>query len=77
VEEASEPTAVIEGQRLSILLPNAMADAWISSNQVGIEHFESLPNGERLHILVEKDFSCGHRDAGEIEDFFPELKPST
>ena len=58
---------------LMIHLPALIANEWISSDQVGLETDQALPNNGTLHILVEKDFPCQHKEGSENQDTFQEL----
>ncbi|EDM74186.1 hypothetical protein PPSIR1_17550 [Plesiocystis pacifica SIR-1] len=68
-----QPCARFEGDRVEVLLPAAMAQAWATSEQVGIEHEQALPEaGASLRLLIEKDFQCLAPRAGEEDsDAFP------
>ncbi|MFK7972535.1 MAG: hypothetical protein AB8F95_19345 [Bacteroidia bacterium] len=65
--------AKMDGFDIAICLPSKMATKWIETNEVGIEEHQAIQGDEKLHVLIEKDFSCGHRDLEELHDFFPEL----
>lgn len=39
-------------------LPASMAKEWVETNKVGFEYNRELPNGDKLYLLVEKDFKC-------------------
>ncbi|MEN0004165.1 MAG: hypothetical protein AAF798_08480 [Bacteroidota bacterium] len=58
---------------LSIALPLQAAEQWIATEQVGFEVNQALPNGEQLHLLIEKDFPCAHRPHEDKSDTFQEL----
>jgi hypothetical protein len=49
-----------------VTVPSAVATQWIEGNEVGIEGSHGA-----LHVLVEKDFQCLHRDAAQDADAFP------
>lgn len=67
--------ADFENGRLCLVLPEEKAKHWISSNEVGIEAFQSLPEEDQLHILLEKDFPCLDRADEDKSDTFFELVP--
>ncbi|MEM6800461.1 MAG: hypothetical protein AAF696_03600 [Bacteroidota bacterium] len=67
--------ADFENGRLSIVLPEEQAKHWIVSNEVGIEAYQALPEEDRLHILLEKDFPCLDRENEDKSDTFFELVP--
>lgn len=45
---------------LKILVPSSLANAWVTTDQVGMEGEQQIANGKRLSILIEKDFQCTH-----------------
>jgi hypothetical protein len=57
---------------IQVTLPANLAQAWVRTNQVGIEYAQPLGNAAFLKIAVEKDFRCFHPGRGENErDNFP------
>lgn len=58
---------------LMLHIPGAMAEEWIASDLVGLERDQPLPNNTTLHILIEKDFPCQHKEPGDNADTFQEL----
>jgi hypothetical protein len=60
-----QPTEVL------VLVPDAEAKAWAESDQVGIYASCQLGQGQRLEILVEKDFACLDLSDAENKDTFP------
>jgi hypothetical protein len=70
----SEPSvrAAVEVRKITVFVPRSDADTWASTDQVGIEGGQALPNGGELQILIEKDFTCLEpRAGGDDEDTFP------
>ena len=62
---------------IQIILPVNLARALAETNQVGIEHDQSISEGVTLKIVLEKDFQCFHPRPGENEsDNFPNPKPN-
>ncbi len=59
--------------RLTVILPEEQAHAWIKSTAVGIEANQALNGEEKLHILIEKDFPCNDREDEDKSDTFWEL----
>ena len=56
-------------------LPESSVRAWANSEQVSIIGEQQHKNGDKLDILVEKDFSCLTPREGEDEsDMFPHPK---
>lgn len=58
---AAEPVQVhYQPGALTVLVPFAVAKAWVQTDQVGFSHEVPLAENQRLRILVEKDFDCRH-----------------
>jgi len=55
-----EPSAKYQNGALKIQVPAALASAWVTSDEVGMEGEQPIANGKRLTILIEKDFQCVH-----------------
>ncbi|MDB5235759.1 MAG: hypothetical protein JWR44_2752 [Hymenobacter sp.] len=57
----AEPVQVhYEPGALTVLVPFALAKAWVETDQNGFSHDLALAENQRLHILVEKDLDCRH-----------------
>jgi hypothetical protein len=68
----TEIAASFNGNIISILVPNDIADQWANSTQISLEAQLPIGNGAQLKILIEKDFKCLTDRAGEDEsDMFP------
>ena len=65
--------AILEDNKLQIIIAKTTANQWITTNEVGIEKHIDLANGEQLHLLVEKDFPCLDRENEDKSDTFWEL----
>jgi hypothetical protein len=52
------PGAFLSDNVLTIRLPETTVLAWAASEQVSIDGEQLLDDGQRLSILVEKDFAC-------------------
>ena len=64
--------AGVQIRKITVFVPQAAADEWASTDQVGIEGSQSTGDGGKLHILIEKDFTCLEpRAGGDDEDTFP------
>ena len=61
---------------IRVTLPEALARTWATTNQVTIEHLQSMGSDARLRILVEKDFRCVHRDETPEQDGVADLYPN-
>lgn len=69
----SDLNANLEQNYLKLSIAKARAKQWITTNEVGIETYIALANGEQLHLLVEKDFPCLDRANEDKLDTFWEL----
>ncbi|ELR68930.1 hypothetical protein C900_05623 [Fulvivirga imtechensis AK7] len=58
VVDQAEITASYEGDFVSVNVPPAIANPWVSTDQVGFEADLALQGGKELYVLVEKDFKC-------------------
>ncbi len=60
-----------ENSKITISVPSPQARQWVDSDQVGIETDQDI-GGNKLRILVEKDFACAApRDGEDDSDAFP------
>lgn len=72
LDGATSLQAHLDGQTITIAVPEADARDWAATNRVGIEGEMPIGNEETLSILIEKDFQCLNERAGEDEsDMFP------
>ena len=69
--DAKQPVATFEGGRLAVALSLPQVRAWAGSEEVSIETDQPIPDGQSLHLLIEKDFECLHRRAEGDKDAFP------
>lgn len=71
-QQASTVFASFGNGEVRITLPVSAAAKWTSTDQVGIEHIQSIGEEFKLRILVEKDFRCLQPRSDEDEsDNFP------
>lgn len=54
--------------RIELLLPVARANEWFAPEKVTLAAELNLENGEKLAVLVEKDFKCLHTKAMDDEN---------
>lgn len=66
-------SASFRGGRLTVHIPQHLADEWTSTENVGIEGVSIGSNGE-IHILIEKDFVCLTRDDEDPNENYPHPK---
>ena len=60
-------SAAFAAGELSISIPTAMLERWLSPQEVGISNVLPLPGGQSLAVLIEKDFPCLTPRVGEDE----------
>lgn len=66
------PAAFFSDNTISVRLPESAVLAWASTEQVSMPGEQVLDDGDKLTILVEKDFACLAPREGEDEsDMFP------
>lgn len=72
---AEKITGNFENGRIAIIIPRAIADEWVQTDQTGISAEQDLPAEKTLRISIEKDFACLTPRAGEDEsDNYPHPK---
>ena len=70
-----KPEAFLSAAEITVRVPETMALAWASTEQVSISGEQQLVDGDTLQILVEKDFACLAPRVGEDEsDMYPHPK---
>ncbi|MEC7264981.1 MAG: hypothetical protein VXW38_14675 [Bacteroidota bacterium] len=55
-------------------IPETDGKNWFQNEIVGFEHEMLLPKGKRLHLLVEKDFTCLDNTTEDQSDNYPNPK---
>jgi hypothetical protein len=50
--------ATLGTNKLTIYMPASWVSEWVTTERVGYEHYMNLPNGNKLYLLLEKDFKC-------------------
>lgn len=72
LDEAEEPSASFENDRIEIGVPARVAEQWTKTSQTGFDARQNLPGVETLKILIEKDFAClSVREDEDESDAFP------
>ena len=59
-------SAIFENNKITLFMPEPMADDWASTEKVGFEYQE-----DELLLLVEKDFKCLDNVAEDQSDNYP------
>ena len=73
IDNTQLKASITKEHELLISLPIALANSWVNSNQVGIEHHIHIDQEQQLHILLEKDFPCTNRDEEDMDNTYWEL----
>jgi hypothetical protein len=69
------PEAHISNNVLTVRVPKMDVAQWADSDRISIEAEQVLDDGDRLSILVEKDFHClSPRDGEDESDMYPHPK---
>lgn len=67
VIDQPEVTASYDSDFIMVNVPSRVSETWVNTDQVGFEVEQPLEDGEKLYILVEKDFQCLNPRRGEDE----------
>ncbi|WP_431162901.1 DUF7009 family protein [Flagellimonas beolgyonensis] len=60
--------------QLTLLVPESMGKTWFHDEAVGFENQMALPEGNTLHLLLEKDFTCLENRSEDESDNYPNPK---
>jgi len=71
------PAVQYAENKVAILIPAGQANAWGTTDQVGIAEDISLGNLGSLALLIEKDFACLDRSDEDNQDTFPNPNAGT
>lgn len=70
--EATSIHGTFENEEIAVVVPEAAARQWLTSDMVGLEMEQAIGEGESLAILIEKDFACVERpEDPDLADTFP------
>lgn len=67
----SELSAQMIGNKITLLVPENIAQNWITTDLVGFENEFDIGNEKKLFLLVEKDFVCLDNTFEDQSDMFP------
>lgn len=56
--EAQRISATLTAGEIAVHLPAAQATAWAEGDEIGLHAEQSLGDGRRLDLRIEKDFKC-------------------
>ncbi len=66
--------AAYTGDRIVLRVPESIGRGWDSSDLVSHRHITQLDSGERLELLLEKDFACLDEREEDQSDNYPNPK---
>ena len=68
-------SADLSQNNITLFVPKKALQEWAKTEQVGLENFMALPNGNSLFLLLEKDFKCNDAVINEDQsDYFENPK---
>jgi hypothetical protein len=67
----SELSAQMIDNKITLLVPESIAQNWTTTDLVGIENKFDIGNDKKLLLLVEKDFVCLDNTFEDQSDMFP------
>ena len=67
----NEMSAKLEGNKITMFIPEAIKEEWVKTNIVGFDHKMPIGNGKDLFLLVEKDFVCLDNTFEDQSDNYP------
>ena len=66
--------ASYSNDEIVMLVPETDGKNWFHNNTAGFEHEMEFPKGKKLHLLLEKDFTCLENRAEDQSDNYPNPK---
>lgn len=70
-KHVTELSAQMVGNKITLLVPENIAQNWITTDLVGFENKFDIGNEKKLFLLVEKDFVCLDNTFEDQSDMFP------
>jgi len=67
----TELEASFSENRITVFVPETMAQEWVSTDIVGFENKMDIGNGQQLFLLIEKDWVCLDNTFEDQSDNFP------
>lgn len=69
--EGASLSADFADNSVVLYVPHSALQIWTHTEQIGIDSYILLPNGNTLYLLLEKDFKCTDADVKEDQsDYF-------
>ncbi len=62
---STEITADLSNNKITMHIPAAIMEEFVSADTVGFQHDMPLENGKKLFLLLEKDFKCIDQEVEE------------
>lgn len=59
---------------ITFLIPSNFVKEWTETDRVGYENEIESSNGEKVYLLLEKDFKCHDDNKEDQSDYFENLK---
>lgn len=72
--QAQQLKASFLNNTITMVLPASIAQNWENDDRVGFEQDQPLEHGEKLHLLIEKDFTCLDNTIEDQSDNYPNPK---
>lgn len=63
-------TATYTNNKITLLLPTVLAQGWEASPLVGYDAYMNETNGQKLYLLLEKDYKCLDNTVEDQSDNF-------
>ena len=70
-KDAGVLSAEFSNNKITLQIPQPLADKWVGSNQVGLENEMEIAPGKILYLLLEKDFKCLDNTTEDQSDNYP------
>lgn len=67
----AEISASFQSNLITVNVPTQLALNWVNTEIVGLQFEQTLSNGNKLFILIEKDFVCLDNTFEDQSDNFP------
>ena len=62
---------IADENKIVFYMPEKIANEWVESNEVGFQHKMPLADGNKLFLLIEKDFVCLDNTFEDQSDNYP------
>jgi hypothetical protein len=72
--QAEQLKASFQNNAITLIVPQELVQNWELDDRVGFEHEQLLGQGDTLHLLIEKDFTCLDNTLEDQSDNYPNPK---